>query len=288
MATPASTAAGTVARRCGGGRPVLDEVALPAGELAGGRRERERRVGGDLRVGEPTEPAFDGRLAPVTDRTHDVVPDELSRALDVAAADRMMQRAVEVARPLMPVAGTAVELLLDLGLAPVQLSPQHLAEQPVVAVALVGAVERDEQQVRPRQRGQRGGRARSAQHGVAERARQRVEHRRSQHELELLRREAGEDLVAEVVRHQPIVAAEPVRRRRPGVLVERQGRERQSGRPPLGAAQECLHAVAVELESRELEQRRSLAPGHREVARSELRDEPLLTEASDREGEPAA
>ena len=68
MAIPASTAAGAVGRRRGGGRPVLDEVALAAGELAVGGRERERRVGGDLRVGEPTEPAFDGRLAPVTDR----------------------------------------------------------------------------------------------------------------------------------------------------------------------------------------------------------------------------
>ena len=110
---------GAVGRRRCGGCPVLHEVALSASELAGGGRERKRRVGGDLHIGEPTEPALDGRLAPVTDRSHDATPDELSRARDVVAADRVMQRAIGVARPLIPGAGSPVKLRHELGLAPV-------------------------------------------------------------------------------------------------------------------------------------------------------------------------
>jgi hypothetical protein len=143
--------------------------------------------------------------------------------------------------------------------------------------------------VRSCQRRQRLGRARSLQHRVAERARQRVEHRRPQHELELARRQAAEDLVAQVVRDESILAAEPVRRRRAGAAVaERQRREGQPRRPSLGPAQQGLRSVAIEPESREPEEQGGLAPGHGEVARSELRHEPLLTETSDRKGGPAS
>src|SRR5205823_9183932 len=79
-----------------------------------------------------------------------VRPHDVTGAAGILRREGVVDRAIGIAAPLVPGAGALVQPRLALGLPVSQLAPQSLAQERVVPVPLVVAVERDEQQVRPR------------------------------------------------------------------------------------------------------------------------------------------
>ena len=205
----------------------------------------------DLLGREALEPAADDRVAAAHDPAGGDVPQQIGGAVDVAGRDGVVDRAVDLAARGVPGARPAVEVALDLGLAPAQLGAQHVREQAVVAVAVVGAVERDEHEVRAGEVAQRRARPRTAEHGVAQRAGELREHRGAGEEAQALARQAGEELVAQVVGHEPVVAGEPGDGAvAVGLLVKRERGEVEAGGPPLGALHDELDLGGPEAERR--------------------------------------
>ena len=125
----------------GRGGPVLGVIAVAVGQVRMGGHQRERRVAGHLLVGEVTEPAADGRVVALRDVAEGVGPRQIAREPDVSRGRGMADRGVDVAVAGVPVARAPVELRPEVGLAPAQLGAQHLGQEPVVAVPLVGAIQ---------------------------------------------------------------------------------------------------------------------------------------------------
>ena len=130
-----------------------------------------------------------------------------------------------------------------------ELAVEELAEQVVVAVAVAGAVERDDQQVVALQRLEHVLRPGPGEHGVAQRTGHPVEDRRAGQERHRLDRQAGEHLGADVVGEQPVVAAERHAGGQPLTPgVEGQRGQVQPDRPPLGALDERGDLGVVEVD----------------------------------------
>ena len=89
-----------------------------------------------------------------------------------------------VGRPVitMPGVRAAVQRRGQPRLAPLELHPEQLGEQVVEAVPPALVVERDQEQVAPRQRVEHRGRALLLQHGIAQGAGQPLENRRAEHQ----------------------------------------------------------------------------------------------------------
>ena len=100
------------------------------------------------------------------------------------------------------------ELRLEVGIAPPELAQEEVAQEVVWSVPLVAVVEWDEEEVRGGDLREELGRSRAAQHGVAHRAREGVEHRRVDEELERRGRHRREELVAQELDDQPVVTRE--------------------------------------------------------------------------------
>ena len=76
---------------------------------------------------------------------------------------------------------------------------------------------------------------------------------------------------------------------RSGRPAQRERRQVQPGGPALGALEQQVHVLRRELEIRQAEHRRRLAPGHGQIARAEVDQPPLRAQAPDRQiGLPAA
>ena len=80
--------------------------------------------------------------------------DHLAGVRERAGLDRVMDRLVHRAVIAMPGKGPAVKRRREAGLAVLELDPQELGEEMVEAVPLAEIVERQEEQVRSRERGQ--------------------------------------------------------------------------------------------------------------------------------------
>ena len=97
----------------------------------------------------------------------------------------------------------------------------------------------------------------------------------------LVRVQAGQDLVAQVLRDEPVAASEARRARaRDGLVGERECGQRQRRRPALGGAHQCVDLIAVELETGAAQQRRGLAARHRQIALTQLGHERLRRAAA--------
>ena len=100
----------------------------------------------------------------------------------------------------------------DVGLAALELVPQQLAEQVVVAIPLAAPVEAHHEAVRAPERLERLSRPRRLEHGVAKSAAQALEDGGVGEELHFGRRQPRQELEAEVLGDEPIVAGEGRRR----------------------------------------------------------------------------
>ncbi len=200
----------------------------------------------DLVLREAFEPVQDGRDPAAREVARHVLPQQRPGRLRVARGDRVVDRPVGLVVVGMPAAREPVQLPLPFRLEPPQLVSQRPGEQRVVAVALAGAVERHDEQVRASQVGEQPGGAAALEHGVAGRTRQAVEHGGAHQEVTLLVRDLRQQLVADVLRHHAVAAREG-RHGRSGVrlVMKRQGREIEPDGPALGLAHERVHLAGV-------------------------------------------
>ena len=283
-------------------------VALPSGErdrrggsvgerepplgLGGPRREhaepcsgdRQRGVPPQLVLAEPPQPLLQGLHAAVVVQRQreriDQAGDGVRLARRVPVDDRRLgQVVVDAPRHRPP-----VQRAHDLGLAALELVPQQLAEQVVVAIPLAPPVERDQEAVGALERLERVRRPRRLEHRVTQRAAHPIEHRGVHEEPRLRLRQPGQELEAEVLRHESVLAREARGghgARRPGL--HRQRGEVQPGRPPLGPLGQRGHLGRVELDARRLKQQPCLSLVQSEVRHADLLHPSMSAPAGDRQ-----
>ena len=233
-------------------------------------------------VVEPLEPLLEGLQAPAVVEAQGEPVDQpgdggrLARGL--AVEDRLLQQVVGHA----PGHRAGVERGHGLGLAPLELASQELAEQVVVAVPLASPIERHDEAVRAHERLERRCGLRGLERRVAEAAAHPLEHRRVREEPGLGLRQPGQDLEAEVLRHQPVVAGEHHGRRRvrrPGLQRERG--EIETGRPALGLLGQVGDLGRVERDARAAQQRGRLLLVEPEIGHADLVQPPLRPPAGE-------
>ncbi len=106
--------------------------------------------------------------------------------------------------------------------------------------------------------------------------------RGAEQEAQSVTRQLGEELIAQVVGHEPVVAGEPGQRTLAiGLILERECREIEAGGPALRALDEHGHVAGAESESGQQDCR--LAARHDEVAGPELDEAAVGAQASDRQ-----
>ena len=223
------------------GGPVRDrEPPLGLGGTAGQHPEppavdRERRVACQLLRAEPPQPLLRRVHAAVVVVRQGEGIDQAGERLRLTGGVRVADRRLRVPVGDAPLHRAAVEDRHHLRLAPLELVAQQLAEQVVIAVPLAPPVERHDEAVRPRERLERARRPRRLQDGVAEPAAHALEDGGVLQEPRLGRREPREELEAEVLGHEAVVAREArgAGRGRPSRL-QGQRREVQAGGPALG------------------------------------------------------
>jgi hypothetical protein len=147
----------------------------------------------------------------------------------------------------------AVEHRHDVWLAALELVAQQLVQEVVVAIPLASSIEGHDEAVRALECIEHVRRLRRLQDGVAQSATHAMQDRGAFEELRLGRRQPGQELEAEVLRHEPVVAREARRVRRVRRAGQhRQSREVQAGRPTLGSLGQLGELVRVERDSRGL------------------------------------
>ena len=135
-------------------------------------------------------------------------PHERARRFEVARGERVLYGPVLHPVRRAPRCRAGVELRHQVGLAPRELGLEQVAEEVVVPVPAAAVVERDDEQVRVLELCQRLGRVGAVEDRIAQRRGHPVEHRGPREELDVVRPQLGEVLRAQVVRHEPVVAAE--------------------------------------------------------------------------------
>ena len=264
--------------------PVLEAVAVAVDEMGRGRRERERRVRGDLLGAHAGEPGPDAADAAVGDAGGGDRPQPRCDVAVVAGGERVADGLVEPPLALVPCRGSPVQVGGPQRIAPALLGPEHLGEQRVVAELVVRPVERHERDARARELPEQRPRAGRAGQPVAGGARQPRQDGGAQQERDGGQGERGQDLVAQVVGHQPVVAGEGGDGR--AAIVPAPDRERgdvERGGPALRALQQRGEIGGLELDPRHAQHRGRLPARHRELRGAQLDDEPLRAQGAERQ-----
>jgi hypothetical protein len=134
--------------------------------------------------------------------------EELSRLLGVSSGEGVVDGRVDLTALFVPRARASVKLWLTLRLEAAQLGAQHLCEQRVVAIRRASAIQTREQDIRVGQCLKGLGRPTLVEHGVAQRSRQRAKNRGAEQKGHPIWLELRKHLVAEIFRHDPVVAGE--------------------------------------------------------------------------------
>ena len=278
--------AGAAAIQLAGRRrgPAFDLLAVPRGERGGCGGEGERRSTTDLLGRELGEPAAHLLVVALRDAAGGLGPQQAGCRIDVARCDRVANRFVSVAASPVPRGRAPVQLGLQRGLRAPQLRAQQLAEQTVVAIGLAASVQAHQHRVRAREIRQRRPGDLTVQHGVAGRLRQGVQHRGAHEERGLGGAQRREQLVAQIVRDEPVVPGEALHG---GVNIGlgpyRQGGEVEAGGPALGDADERVEVLLREPQIDPLQERFSLHGLHREIVRAQLEELPVCPQAPHRQ-----
>lgn len=236
-------------------------------------------------VFQPLEPAQDGCDPAVLIGRHPHLRHLPGNLIDVPGCDGVFHRRLRQIVAAAPAGRAAAQLGHQFRLETAQLGQQHVTEQVVVPVPLSLPVQRNQQQIGPRQIGQ--GRCGPAQleHRVAERPAHAVQHRGPGQEHPLLPGDPGEELRLDVVRHEPVAAVKG----RHGTLVgtalpQAQRREIQSGRPPLGPPVQLRQVIFTQRHAGVAQQRCCLIAAERQIASADLRDPPFGPQPRDLQG----
>ena len=265
--------------------PALGLVRSPGQRPPPRSVDGERRVLHELVVAEPLEPLLEGLHAAV-------VIERRTQCIDQAGDGvRLAGRATVADRVLGPVVGetpghcTSVELGHQLGLRPLELVPEKLAEEVVVAVPLPLPVERHHEAVRALERLERLRRPGRLQHGVAETAAHPHQDRGALEELRFGFRQPREELEAEVLGHEPVAAGQVIgahRARRPGL--NRQRRQVQAGRPSFRSLGQLGDLAGVEHDTRRSKQQRGFVLVQPELSDADLAHRALHPPAGEGQG----
>jgi hypothetical protein len=238
---------------------------------------------------EPPHPAQDGVAAAFGPDGVGEVEDEPGDRGGVARSLGVLDGDLGQPVGLAPGRRPPVELGDEVRLAPAQLARQQLPEQVVVAVPLAPVVERQHQEVAVLQLLQQPRRPRRGQRGVAQGPRHAVEDRGAGEERRLVLRHPVEDLGAQVVAHEPVVAPDaqaPIGLRAAGRQCER--REVEAGGPALRALDQVVHLRRPELDPGAAQQARGLPGVHGQVVHADLRQAALGPEPGRRQGQRVA
>ena len=180
-------------------------------------------------VHQPGEPAFDGRGAPALIGRERTTRHQARHAVDIAGGLRVPDRGLRLPVRLAPARRTSEQLRDELRLASLELRPQQLLEEMVVAIPLLVAVQRNHEMVRALERRELCRRVARCEHGVAERTRSCGPGRRSGSGSGARRVGAA--------RGAPSAGSRPGSGRRPGTRPRRPRRSRspwQTSRPGTG------------------------------------------------------
>ena len=175
-------------------RPGLDD-AEPTIRRDGGRTES-------------VQPTGERRHPSPLDRLEVVPAHDVGREVGIAGLDRVANGAVRIAGAVVPIGGTPVQDGQATWLPPRELQLEQVRQQRVVAVYLAPIVERGDEHVGPFERGQPLRRPGLLGQRVGERARDRVDDGRREHELERVRLEGRQDLLGEIVEDVAVRTAE--------------------------------------------------------------------------------
>ena len=154
----------------------------------------------------------------------------------------------------------------------------------VIAVPAPSPVEGDEEQVCLFDGLEEVRRVGSLEHGVAERGAQPAEHGRAGEELDHLLREAGDVLVAEVVRDEAVAATESRRGCRGRALcLDRESRQVEACRPALRAPGQLHHVGVAQAGAGTAQEHAGLLAGHAQVVGADLEQRTVRAQARQRQ-----
>ena len=256
-------------RAVGRGRPALDSRRLAQQRVPPGPSDGDQRVAFDQPLFlEPVVPADRGVAPPARIGPCRRVRDQPGDPVGVPGGPGMVDGDLRQAIGLTPGGRPDVQPRHQPGLASLELGPQQLAEQAVVAVPGTAAVQRDHQQVRVLQRLQDPARPLGVEDRVAQRPRHPLQHRGAGQEDHLLRRELGQQLRAQVVGDEPVVPGE----RGPAVPAGAAGLAGQRGqvqphRPPFGLIDQLRHVRVGQPDTGRLQQGPPFAVIHGQLGR---------------------
>jgi hypothetical protein len=264
------------------------EPALGLGVAAGEERappgqERARQVTA-CHLAEPIEQAAQGLDLPGTQQPGPVNAHQPCGAVQIAAGEPVADGPAVVAGGLEPGSGPPVKLGQVVGHRRQRLEAQEVAEQVVVSEPRPGAVEAYEELVRPGGLAQPLAVAAGVGDGVDQLAIELIEDRGLQQSAVLIGVEVSEQLVAEVLDDELVIAAEGDDERL-GVIRSPEGEagEDEAGGPALGPSAQLAEQFGVEGATGVSEQARGLVWGEAEVIGADLRDSAAHAEASETE-----
>ena len=190
----------------------------------------------------------------------------------IARRLRVPDRLHRVSVRLQPRRRGAMQRIDDLGGAAAELELQQVREQVVVAEPAPPGVERDDERVRVLEVLQDRLRAHAPGQGVGERTVDPLEHGGAQEQLPHVRRLTLEHLRQQVSGDGPLAAGE-LRDEPLGIGVPRQRdrREPQTGRPPLGPLPESRRSLIGQRDPARLEQPPGLLEGEAQVGVADIR-----------------
>ncbi len=191
--------------------------------------------------------------------------------LPVPGGQRMPRRLGRRAVGREPAGGAAVQLGDALGRLVAQLDPQQLGEELVVAVPAVPALHRDHEGARPLQLGQHRLAVVAAGERVRQLAVEPVQDRGAQQHRPDRRRLARQHLAGQVVGDAALVAGEfGDEAAGVGVIAERQRRQPQAGRPPLGVGTQQGHVARPQVQALAAQQLCGLLQGEGQLGDADL------------------
>ena len=208
---------------------------------------------------------------------------------EIAARVRVGERLVRPAVPLAPARRARQVHGEQLRMVALELAPEEIAEQVVVAVPLAAIVERDDERVRACEGVERIGCAARGEHRIAQGRRHPVEDRRREQEpLELVRL-VLQHLFHEVVGDLLLIAGQPGSPRG-GIVTatQRQRRQRDPGSPAFRPLAQRFGGLVRQLESPARSDFAGLVRVEREGCGPDLEQIPACTQAGERHSRIAA
>ena len=248
--------------------------------------EAEARPGAHDLLRQGVEPAPHRRhLTELIQRDRPAAFDQPRGPVRVAPRQRMADRLVHLALPLVPVRRPQMQGGNEIRLPPVQVTAEHLGEEMVVAIPAALFVERDEEQVGLLGVLQQGLSVVLTRHGVAQLRAQVIQQAGVQQEALHSLRLGRQDLLGQVVQHEAVAPGEGGDEGGGvGMPAHGQGGELQPGGPALGARLQRADRTHRQVKAHRVAQKgRGLVGGEAQIGGPEFEQLPTGAQARQRQ-----